>query len=113
MQYGGCMTSGPAPDSTVDALVAGPPILAGQVDLETLALPSALVGHGDLFALRVKGDSMVEAAICDGALAVVRRQSAADNGDIVAAMIDGEATVKVYRAHDGRVLLVPRNPHYE
>jgi repressor LexA len=66
-----------------------------------------------LFALNVKGDSMIEAAICDGDVVVVRQQDVAENGDIVAAMIEGEATVKVYRTRDGRVELVPRNPRYE
>ena len=73
----------------------------------------SLVGHGTLFALRVKGDSMIDAAICDGDLVVVRQQQVADSGDIVAAMIDGEATVKVLRLRDGHVELVPRNPGYE
>jgi repressor LexA len=60
-----------------------------------LALPFTLVGHGTLFALRVHGDSMVDAAICDGDVVVVRQQAVADNGDIVAVRIEGEATVKV------------------
>ncbi len=65
-----------------------------------------------MFALNVRGDSMIDAAICDGDVVVVRQQSVADNGDIVAALIDGEATVKVYRAQAGRVELVPSNPRY-
>jgi repressor LexA len=56
---------------------------------------------------------MIEAAICDGDVVVVRQQAVAENGDIVAAMIDEEATVKVYRTRDGHVELVPRNPRYE
>jgi repressor LexA len=75
-------------------------------------LPVALVGNGTLFALHVRGDSMIDAAICDGDLVVVRQQPVADDGDIVAALIDGEATVKVYRVRSGRVDLVPRNPNY-
>jgi repressor LexA len=78
-----------------------------------LALPLTLVGHGTLFALRVEGDSMVDAAICDGDVVVVRQQAVADNGDIVAARVDGEATVKVYRrTGDGPAELVARNPAY-
>ncbi len=80
---------------------------------DELSLPSLLVGDGSLFALRVKGDSMIEAAICDDDIVVVRQQKVADNGDIVAAMINGEATVKVFRQRDGRVELVPCNPRYE
>jgi repressor LexA len=80
---------------------------------EELTLPISLVGHGRLFALRVKGDSMIEAAICDGDLVVVRQQQVAENGDIVAAMIDGEATVKALRMSGRHVELVPRNPAYD
>jgi repressor LexA len=95
------------------AIAAGQPILAEEQAEDELTLPSSLVGHGSLFALRVKGDSMIEAAICDGDFVVVRRQPVAENGDIVAAMIDGEATVKVYRRRDGHVDLVPRNASYD
>ncbi|GAA0400513.1 transcriptional repressor LexA [Micromonospora gifhornensis] len=74
--------------------------------------PTGLVGRGTLFALRVRGDSMVDAGIANGDVIVVRQQAVADNGDIVAAMIDHEATVKQYRTRDGKVELVPHNPHY-
>ena len=76
-------------------------------------LPASLVGHGELFALRVRGDSMIDAAICDGDLVVVRQQRVADNGDIVAALLDDEATVKVLRRAGDRVELLPRNPAYD
>jgi repressor LexA len=106
------------PDSDVrvpllGAIAAGTPILAEEQVEDELTLPQSLVGHGTLFALRVKGDSMIEAAICDGDLVVVRQQQTADNGDIVAAMLDGEATVKVLRVTGNRVELVPRNPAYD
>src|SRR4051812_20799872 len=97
----------------VGAIAAGTPILAEEQVEEELTLPLSLVGHGKLFALRVKGDSMIDAAICEGDTVVVRQQQVAENGDIVAAMIDGEATVKAYRSRDGHVELVPRNPAYE
>ncbi|MGI5241861.1 transcriptional repressor LexA [Dactylosporangium sp. CA-139066] len=97
----------------VGTIAAGGPILAEQVPDDELTLPTTLVGHGTLFALHVKGDSMIEAAICDGDIVVVRQQKVAENGDIVAAMLDGEATVKAYRQRDGHVELVPRNPHYQ
>jgi len=93
-------------------IAAGTPILAEQNSDEVLDLPRELVGKGDLFALRVRGDSMIDAAICDGDLVVVKQQSEAYNGDIVAAMIDDEATVKVYRRRGGHVILEPRNPAY-
>ncbi|BCJ49698.1 LexA repressor [Actinoplanes sp. NBRC 14428] len=96
----------------VGVIAAGTPILAEESAEETLTLPRDLVGRGEHFCLRVRGDSMIEAAICDDDLVVVRRQSEAYNGDIVAAMIDDEATVKVYRRRSGHVLLEPRNPAY-
>lgn len=95
------------------AIAAGTPILADEHVEDVLTLPAAMVGHGTLFALNVKGDSMIEAAICDRDVVVVRQQAVAENGDIVAAMIDGDATVKVYRTRAGRIELVPRNPLYD
>ncbi|MEV0454039.1 transcriptional repressor LexA [Catellatospora methionotrophica] len=93
-------------------IAAGGPILAEQSLEETLTLSRDLVGHGTLFSLRVRGDSMVDAAICDGDVVVIRQQPTAYSGEIVAAMIDGEATVKVYRVSRGHVELVPCNPAY-
>jgi len=109
---------GPDDDAAVSvpllgAIAAGVPIPAEESVEDELTLPLALVGHGTLFALKVRGDSMIDAAICDGDVVVVRRQAVADNGDIVAAMIEGEATVKVFRSRDGHVELVPRNPAYD
>ncbi|MFI6073764.1 transcriptional repressor LexA [Actinoplanes sp. NPDC051343] len=95
------------------AIAAGAPILAEQHVEDELTLPMSLVGHGTLFALKVQGDSMVDAAICDGDLVVVRQQQVAEEGEIVAAMLDGEATVKVLRRRDGHVELLPRNPAYQ
>jgi repressor LexA len=97
----------------VGTIAAGTPILAEESAEEVLTLPRDLVGRGSLFSLRVRGDSMIDAAICDGDIVVVRQQSEAYNGDIVAAMIDEEATVKVYRRRGGHVLLEPRNPAYD
>lgn len=94
-------------------VAAGTPILAEQSFDEVLPLPRDLVGRGTLFGLRVRGDSMVDAAICDGDIVVVKQQSEAYNGDIVAAMIHHEATVKVYRRRGGHVILEPRNPAYD
>jgi repressor LexA len=79
---------------------------------DVFPLPKTLVGDGSLFLLRVVGDSMIEAAISDGDWVVVRQQPEAQNGDIVAAMIDGEATVKTFRRRDGHVWLVPHNSAY-
>lgn len=101
------------PVPVVGDIAAGTPILAEEHVDDVLRLPRELAGRGTVFALRVRGDSMVDAAICDGDTVVVRQQSEAHSGQIVAAMIDGEATVKVYRRRGGHVLLEPRNPAYE
>ena len=97
----------------VGRIAAGGPVLAEQAVEDVFPLPRELVGEGTLFSLRVAGDSMVEAAICDGDWVVVRQQPTAENGEIVAAMIDGEATVKTYKRRDGHVWLMPHNPAYE
>ena len=94
-------------------IAAGGPILAEQAVEDVFPLPRELVGEGTLFMLQVKGSSMIEAAICDGDWVVVRQQPTANNGDIVAAMIDGEATVKTYRNRDGHVWLMPQNPAFD
>ena len=97
----------------VGRIAAGGPITAEQSVEDVLALPRQLVGSGKLFMLKVKGDSMIDAAICDGDWVVVREQHTADNGDIVAALLDDEATVKVFRQVDGHTWLMPRNSNYE
>jgi repressor LexA len=97
----------------VGRIAAGGPILAEQLIEEVLPLPKSLVGEGTLFLLKVVGDSMIDAAIADGDWVVVRQQPTADNGAIVAAMIDGEATVKTLQRRDGHVWLLPHNPAYQ
>ncbi|TCO50675.1 transcriptional repressor LexA [Actinocrispum wychmicini] len=97
----------------VGDIAAGTPISAEEHVDELLTLPRGLIGRGNVFGLRVRGDSMIDAAICDGDIVVVRQQSEAHSGQIVAAMIDGEATVKVYRRRNGHVYLEPRNADYE
>ncbi|MFH8387522.1 transcriptional repressor LexA [Kitasatospora sp. NPDC018058] len=97
----------------VGRIAAGGPILAEQTVEDVLPLPRQLVGEGELFALTVRGDSMIEAAICDGDWVTVRRQPVAENGDIVAAMIDGEATIKRLKRDNGQIWLMPHNPAYE
>jgi repressor LexA len=96
----------------VGRIAAGGPILADQLIEDVFPLPKVLVGDGTLFLLRVVGDSMIDAAISDGDWVVVRQQPTADNGEIVAAMIDGEATVKTLSRRDGHVWLLPHNPAY-
>jgi repressor LexA len=95
-------------------IAAGGPILAEQVVEDVFPLPRDLVGDGDLFLLKVVGESMIDAAICDGDWVVVRQQQTAENGDIVAALLDDEATVKTFkRSKDGHVWLMPHNRHFE
>ena len=97
----------------VGRIAAGGPILAEQAVEDVFPLPRELVGEGSLFMLRVVGDSMIEAAITDGDWVVVRQQPVADNGEIVAALLDNEATVKTYRRRDGHVWLLPQNADFE
>jgi repressor LexA len=98
----------------VGRIAAGTGLLAQESYEDTMTLPKQLVGSGELFMLEVKGDSMIDAAICEGDLVVVRQQKTAENGDIVAALIndDEEATVKVFRQTDGKTWLLPRNSNY-
>jgi repressor LexA len=97
----------------VGRIAAGIPITAEQQVEDVMPLPRQLVGKGELFMLRVVGESMIDAAICDGDWVVVRQQQDAENGDIVAAMLDDEATVKVFRQRDGHTWLLPRNSAFE
>jgi repressor LexA len=103
----------PAYVPVLGRIAAGGPILAEQAIEDVFPLPRELVGEGTLFLLSVKGDSMLDAAICDGDYVVVRQQPTANNGEIVAAMIEGEATVKTYRRRDNHVWLMPHNPAFE
>ncbi len=98
----------------VGRIAAGGPILAEEAVEDVFPLPRQLVGEGTLFLLKVVGDSMIDAAICDGDWVVVHQQQTAENGDIVAALLDGEATVKTFKRHgDGHVWLMPHNPAFE
>jgi repressor LexA len=94
-------------------IAAGGPILAEQAIEDVFTLPRQLVGEGTLFLLEVKGDSMIEAAICDGDYVVVRQQPDASNGEIVAALLGDEATVKTFKRTLDGVWLLPHNPAYE
>ncbi len=104
------------PDATyvpvVGRIAAGGPILAEERVEDVFPLPKSLVGDGTLFLLEVSGDSMIDAAICSGDYVVVRQQPVAENGEIVAAMLDGEATVKTFQRKDGQVWLLPHNDDY-
>jgi len=99
----------PAYVPVLGQIAAGVPITAEEVVDDVFALPRQIVGEGELFLLKVVGDSMIEAAICDGDWVVVRQQPTADNGDIVAAMLDNEATVKTFKRQDGHLWLMPQN----
>jgi repressor LexA len=93
-------------------IAAGYPRDANQSVEDVFPLPKQLVGEGDVFLLKVVGDSMIGAAIADGDWVVVREQQVAENGEIIAAMIEGEATVKSYRISDGHIWLIPHNPSF-
>jgi repressor LexA len=102
----------------VGRIAAGGPILAHEQFEDIIPLPKQLVGEGDLIMLRVVGDSMINAAIADGDWVVVRRESDVENGDIVVAMIENdasdepEATVKTFKKSADHVWLIPHNPAY-
>jgi repressor LexA len=99
----------------IGRIAAGGPILAEQYVEDIFPLPRQLVGEGNLFLLKVSGDSMINAAIADGDWVVVRQQEDAENGEIVAAMLEGagsEATVKTFKRSDGHIWLIPHNPAY-
>ena len=97
----------------VGRIAAGGPILAEETLDEVFPLPKQLVGEGTLFMLEVRGDTTDDAAICSGDYVVVRQEQTAENGEIVAALIDGEATVKTFQRKDGHVWLLPHNPSYD
>ena len=97
----------------VGRIAAGGPILAEEAVEDIFTLPKQLIGEGTHFLLQVAGDSMIEAAIADGDWVVVRQQPVAESGDIVAAMIEGEATVKTFKRTDGHVWLMPQNASYD
>jgi len=97
----------------VGRIAAGGPILAEQNIESHLTLPRELVGGGELFMLKVSGDSMIDAAICDGDWVVVRQQQTAEQGEIVAALLEEGATVKVFRQSNGQTWLMPRNSSYD
>ncbi|SER62835.1 repressor LexA [Propionibacterium cyclohexanicum] len=94
-------------------IAAGAPILATEQVEEVMPLPRELVGSGTVFMLEVRGDSMIDAAICNGDYVVIRQQPTAENGDFVAALLDDEATVKEFRRVNGHLRLLPHNSAYE
>jgi repressor LexA len=97
----------------VGRIAAGGPILAEERVEDVFPLPKTLVGDGTLFLLEVSGDSMIDAAICNGDYVVVRQQPTAENGEVVAALLDGEATVKTFQRKNGQVWLLPHNEAYD
>ena len=103
----------PAYVPVVGRIAAGSPILAEECIEEIFPLPKSLVGEGTLFMLEVAGDSMIDAAICNGDYVVIRQQPTAENGEIVAALLDGEATVKTFQRKNGKVWLLPHNEQYD
>jgi repressor LexA len=103
----------PVPVPVVGRIAAGGPILAEERIEDVFPLPRQLVGDGTVFLLEVRGDSMIDAAICDGDWVVVRQQPTANNGEIVAALLDDEATVKTFKRTGSQVWLIPHNPAYD
>jgi repressor LexA len=98
----------------VGEIAAGAPILAEERVETVLSLPQELVGDGELFMLTVRGESMIEAGVLNGDLVVVRAQPSVEQGEMCAALVDGEATVKFFRrTRGGEIFLDPANAAYE
>ena len=98
----------------IGEIAAGAPIVAEERVETVLPLPKELVGDGELFMLTVRGESMIEAGVLDGDLVVVRAQPSVEQGEMCAALVDGEATVKFFRrTRSGEVFLDPANAGYE
>jgi repressor LexA len=106
----------PAPEAVHVPLVRqispGSPVVTGESVLDVIPLPRQLVDQGSLFGLQVAGDAMIHAAIADGDWVVVREQPEAEDGDIVAATIGDQTTVKTFQRRDGHVWLISHNPAY-
>lgn len=102
----------PAFIPVVGRIAAGGPVLAEEAIEDIFPMPRELVGDGVLFMLRVTGESMIDIGINDGDWVVVRQQPVAEKGDVVAAMIDGEATVKTFTRRDGKTWLMPHNERF-
>jgi repressor LexA len=94
-------------------IAAGSPIFIEELVETVYPVPRKIVGSGELFMLTVVGDSMIDAAICHGDKVVIKKQDDAQNGDIVAALLGDEATVKTLKRKDGHIWLMPSNPDYE
>jgi repressor LexA len=93
-------------------IAAGQPILAVENCESEILVDESSIGKGKFFALKIKGDSMINAGINQGDLVIIRRQPVAENGEIVAALLDDEATIKRLKMDDGRVFLLPENEKY-
>jgi repressor LexA len=95
-------------------IAAGTPIEALQTRSHTISVPPDMLGSGEHYALEVRGDSMVDAGILDGDMALIQRNDTADTGDIVVALIDEEeATLKRFRRRGASIALEPANTSYE
>ncbi len=97
----------------VGRIAAGSPILAEENIEDYLSFPQSMLPSGDHFALYVQGDSMIEGGIYDGDIAIIKQQNVANNGEIVAAMVDDEATLKKLKIKDNQVQLMPQNSAYK
>ncbi|HOT46793.1 MAG TPA: transcriptional repressor LexA [Spirochaetota bacterium] len=94
-------------------IAAGSPILAEENIEEYLSFPKSMFRSGEYFALNVKGDSMIEGGIYDGDIAIIKKQSTANNGEVIAALLTDEATLKRLKVSGNKVQLLPDNPAYE
>ncbi len=94
-------------------IAAGSPILAQENIEEYLSFPRSMFKNGEYFALHVKGDSMIDGGIYDGDVAIIKKQNTANNGDVIAALLTDEATLKRFAMTGNKIQLLPDNPAYE
>ena len=97
----------------IGRIAAGTPVLAEENIEDYLTFPEEMFGSGEFFALNVSGDSMIEGGIFDGDIAIIKKQNTADNGDIVAALLEDEATLKVLQKTSDSIKLLPKNSAYK
>ena len=94
-------------------IAAGSPILAEENIEDYLTFPESMFSNGEYFALNVAGDSMIEGGILDGDIAIIKKQNTANNGEIIAALLEDEATLKVFSKTGGSIKLKPMNSAYK
>lgn len=97
----------------IGRIAAGSPIIAEENIEEYLSFPTSMFGKGDHFALQIRGDSMIDGGIYDGDIAIIKKQNTANNGEIIAALLEEEATLKRFKKSGNKIQLIPENTAYK